>query len=295
MFKSDKVHIRELVSTALTLLLCVAIGFILATVFTFVFQINDYFWTITLVGIAVMIITNRIWLPTGIEKGLAEKKIINNTKIYNNRADYIATNQKFMELEAFCKYKNEKQKKDLIIDILAKVTLDYWVYEKYIDSKSQDDNFKSYITKLSVKQIKTLERLKTKEVKFEKLTPKQITIGKSATKGIVPHNKEGMYRNILLIGKIIWGIVLGCFMAFIIISPTEFGIAQVVQCAVWFFSIIYNVWASIYSGKKSITVYRNNYMIEQAELCAEFFSYIKIPMNEVDKEVTEEQPVNKQV
>lgn len=281
----NKTYIRELVSLGLTLLLCVAIGLTLATVFTFVFQINDYFWTITLVGIFVMVLTNRIWTPTGIEKGLSEAKVMNNTKVYNNRANYIVNNQKFLQVDEFCKYKNEKHKKELIIDILAKVTLDYWVYEKYVSVTPREEDFKKYIATLSPKQIKVLERLKNKEVRFKKLTSKQITVGKISSKGIVPQNKETFYRNFLLVGKVVWGIVLGCFMAFIIISPTDFGIGQVVQCAVWFFSIIYNVWAAIYSGKKSITVYRNNYMIEQAELCAEFFSYVKIPMNEVDKEI----------
>lgn len=291
---------KEVISTILTFLLCIAIGLILATVFTFVFEINEYFWTITLVGILVMVVTNLIWLPTGREKGLNNTTVKSNTRIWNSRADYIVNNQMFDVLKKFCDNKNEAHKKQLIIDRLEKVSLNYNVYEQIIKynilfdkkyeisdkkEKTEEEKFKDYISTLNKQQIKILKALKNKEIKFEKLSSKDITIGKNATKGIVPHNRENKYLSFLLLAKILWGFGLGCFMAFIVISPTEFGMAQGVQAAVWFFSIIYNVWASINSGQRAIVIYRNAYMIEQAELCAEFFAYANVKVKEVDESI----------
>lgn len=278
--------LKQWFSPLLTLLMYVGIVLILATTLSFVFKVDQYFWTMTAIGVIIMVITNLIWIPTGVDKGAEAEKVKKNTAIYNNRANYIVNNQMFTLVKEFCDYKNAQFKKELITALLASVTLDYWVYEYYVAhdlEEGQATKLESAIRKATPKQIKMLERLKTKEVSFEKLQPKHITIGKTGKAKNVPQNREKTYKNVLLAGKFIWGIAMGCFAAFIVIYPSGgFGMAQIIQIIVWGFSIAYNIYAAITAGYKSVTVYRNDFMIEQAELCAEFFSFIGINVKEVD-------------
>lgn len=286
--------IRKVLAPILTALLYIVILVVVVASITFVFDFNnEWFWTTTIISVIIVVLTNLIWLPNGKEKGNKEKKIYTNTKIFNNRANYIVNNQMFKKAEEFCEYKNEKFKELLIKRKLAEHTMDYWAYELYVDrniKKEDKDKLDKYLSTLTKKQIKCLKNLKTKEIKFEKLQPKNLTIGKSFKRSNVPHNYENIYTSTLIASKVIWGFIMGCILTFAIISPDEtFGIEQVFKLVIWLFSITYNVYTGLNAGYKSIVVYKNNFMVEQNELCAEFFGYANIKVTEVDNLIQQDE------
>lgn len=281
--------IRAFLAPILTILLYAIIILVLATAFSFVFEVDTYFWTTTLIGIVIMVATTFIWLPTGVEKGKSVKKIINNTKIYNGRPNYIVNNQLFDEAEEFSVYKNEMHRKKIITSRLAKHLIKYETYEKYVAEKlnaADKKELEEYLATLTPKQLRLLERLKRRDVKFKKMEPSVLIIGKTSKERIVPKNREGLFKSFNLIAKILWGLMLGAFMAFIVIRRNEdFGISQIVQIVVWSFSIIFNIYSAIITGYNSIVKFRNSYMIEHANLCAEFFAFAGISVEEVDRSI----------
>lgn len=299
--------IRKIVAPLLSLAMYIVIILIFATTFSLVFDAGWYFWVITIAGVAIMVLTNIIWFPNGADKGTQVVKVKNNGAIYNHRANYIVENQMFKKLDEFCEYKNIEFEKKCIRDKLATVSLDYSVYEKfkkYHDEKKQleeneqkeKDEFFKYYESLTKKQRKILVSLVEKGVKFEKLTPNSITIGRNTKKRLVAHNKETGFKALLITGKAFWGIAVACFTTFLCFGD-EFSLTteQGIQIAMWGYSILHNIYSAYTNGYKSVVVYRNQYFIDQSVICAEFFEYAGVSMEEADKGLVLEEEETKEI
>lgn len=287
--------IRKIVAPLLSLAMYIVIILIFATTFSLVFDTGWYFWVITVAGILIMVLTNLIWFPNGADKGASLTKVKNNSAIYNHRANFIVENQMFKKLDDFCDKKNADFEVKLIKDKLSTVSLDYAVYERfkfYHDTKKEFEGdelkekqeFEKYIEDLTKKQRKILNNIVEKGVKFEKLTPSSITIGRNIRKRLVAKNKEGGFKALLITGKAFWGILVACFTTFICFGD-KFSLTteQGIQIAMWGYSILHNIYSAYTNGYKSVAIYRNQYFIDQSVICAEFFEFAGVSMEEADK------------
>lgn len=288
----DMKKLRQWIAPILTLIMWVIIIMIMAVTLSFIFNRDEYFWTITGVGIVIMVLTNIIWSPTGIEMGENVDKVKTNTRIYSNRANFIVNNQLFGKLKVWCEKKNDEFLKDTIKHILARYQIDYKYYDEYVEKKKaalqqlnetsvQDfDKFKAQFTK---NQIKCLEKLFDKQPKFEHLTPDDITKGHGSKNRLVPKNRENIYRFVNVAGKVIWGILVGIFTAmFVMQTKDDFGLPEVIQIGIWTFTILTNILTSIVNSYKSVTIFRNDYFVEKNDLCADFFDFCGIKVESVD-------------
>lgn len=301
--------LRQWLAPILTAIMWVGIILILAVTVSIVFETSEFFWTITTIGAIIVVVTNIVWSPTGIEIAEKTAKVHNNNVIYKNRANYIVNNQLFKKLREFCDWRNKKHKKEIITSKLADRQLEYNDYDNYcafrknwlktrdfatqnkeIEQNTEEKNeeqqkFEEYCKQFTYKQLKLMSKLYDKEPKFEKLQPDHLTKGHNTHGKLVPHNKEKTYRTVLLAGKVVWGILLGIFTACIVVNSKGFGMQETIQVIVWTFTIITNIYTSINSAYKSVYIYRNNYFIEKNDRCAEFFEYIELNVKDIDKEV----------
>lgn len=290
--------IRKWLAPILTALMWLIAIMMVAVTFSFVLQDTQYFYTITIWGVIIMLFTNIIWAPTGVEKAEQTAKVHNNTVIFTNRANYIVNNQLFSELRQFCEERNEEYEKELITHKLAKRQLKYDEFIKYCDlkklsmqhkknvQKKEELTLEEYIEQFTKKQIKLLDKLSENGVRFKKLRPDHMTKGHQTNGKLVPFNKEHIYRSFILIGKVVWGLVIGAFMAYIVIKgKSKFGIAELFQILIWTCSIITNIFTSIRNAYKSVFVYRNNYLVDKNDRCAEFFKFIEKQVKDIDQMV----------
>lgn len=281
-------NIRKWFAPIITALLYVIIVLVMAVTLKMVFKTDEYFWTTSLIGLFLMVSINYLWSPTGVEKGEAVQEVMDNKNIYNARANYIVDNQLMTKAKEFCAVVNDNEKKEYIKTMLSSVTLDLSIYEKYLNYTKLSKEEKEWFKSLSKKQIKMLNRLKNKPIRIKKLKVEHLIFGRKTRKSIVPVNKENLYLNLTIVGKAIFGFVLGAFMVFIVVSPRDgFGIAQVIQLLFWACSIVYNIFAAINNGYKRVVVFRNDYIVEKATRCAEFFEWAKIPLSQVDIKIEE--------
>lgn len=290
-------RIRQILTPIITVLMWVAVFALTTLTINLVFGHDESIWVITLISTLLMTLTTLLWMPTGIELGEKVVKVHNNTVIYDNRANYIVDNQMFKEADKFCEIKNEQYEKQLKTKKLAKVLVSYADYEKYENlykkniakncTKKDREEYENLIGNYTEKQLKVMEKLATKGVSFAHLTTDDL-IKFHDTKGrLKPKNTEQLTRYARLVVKIVWGILLGIGTVGLIVQANAFGWEQALQLLLWTVSILSNLFTSIWTSYRSVTINRNNYLIEKNDRCAEFFAYCNIKTADVDNAITE--------
>lgn len=290
-------RIRHILTPIITGLMWLLVILIATLTINFVFGRDENVALISFISTALMVITNLLWSPTGIELGEKVAKVHNNTIIYMNRANYIVDNQMFEQAKEFCDYRNEEYKKELIARRLAKVliSVEEWttfdeLYRKTQQKKvSQKDRteFEQLVDKYNDKQLKVMTRLSEKGVWFSPLVPDDLIKYHDTKNRLKPRNGERMSRTIRIVIKIIWGITLGLFTVGLIVSAQSFGLEQILQILAWTISILVNIYTSISNSYRSVTVYRNNYLVEKNDRCAEFFAYWNIKTKDIDQNIAD--------
>ena len=285
-------RIRHILTPVITVLMWILAIVIATLTINFVFGKDENVTVIAIASTILMTLTTILWSPTGIEIGEKVAKVHNNTEIYMNRANYIVNNQMFDKTKEFCHYRNEVYRKELITAKLSKVYIGYddWVawdkaYKKSIAAKctqKDKDDFNTLCSKYTEKELKVMTRLSTKGVSFSLLTPDDLTKYHDTKNRLKPKNFEKIGRNVRLIVKIIWGIMLGLGTVGLIVSANGFGFEQILQILTFTISILFNIYSSITNSYRSVTVYRNNYLVEKNDRCAEFFAYCGIKTDDID-------------
>ena len=269
-------NFQIVIASIVTVAIFVFVAILMCTVVSFSFHVDEYFYAGTIGSTVAIVLTFVIWMPTGEQKGLEQTKYKNGARAYNERANYIINHQMFVQLQTFCKKKNDELEKQIITEKLSTLVIPYEVYElkKKLDrTKEEQERLELLWKHLSEKQHKMVEKLCAKGVKFEHLSPENITIGHVSKHAIVNHDNEGIYKVSRLIVKSLWGIGTTFFTYFVVIAPnTDFGIPQVVMIIMWFFTFLMAIYTAHITGYKAITVYRHKYNLQQAELCAEFLA-----------------------
>lgn len=296
-------EIRKWIAPLLTLLMWAIACCLLLLIVNVVFTRSQKSDFIIILSVLIMLLTNIIWTPTGIERAEKTKRVYNTTLKYHNRANYIVEKQLFEELRVFCEKQNEQYLIDITKHKLAQFLLVQEDLSKYIELKKKaqekaiesrvlgfivksqvvDNDFIEYKKKYNKKQQLILDRLSKKPLRFKKITPNDIIRGHKTKDSLVPVNREYVMRYIKLFGKVVWGLAVGAFMGFLIWQKKDnLGWGEVVQIITWTFSIAMNIYTSINTGFKSVYVYRYQYLAEKMDKCAEFFKYQNIDTIQVD-------------
>ena len=288
-------RIRQILTPIITVLMWVAVIGITTLSINLVFGKDDNVFVISAISTLLMTLTTVLWMPKGIELGENVTKVHNNTVIYQNRANYIVDNQMFKKADEFCAMKNAEFEKQLKTRRLAKFLIAYKDFETYEElykknlavncSEETRNEFADFKKGFSEKQNKVMEKLARKGVNFAHLTTDDL-IKFHDTKGrLRPKNTENFIRVFRLAIKIVWGILLGLGTVGLIVTANEFGWQQALQLVMWSVSILSNIFTSIYTSYRSVTVNRNNYLIEKNDRCAEFFAYCNLKVTDIDSEV----------
>lgn len=285
-------RIRHILTPIITVLMWILVVIIATLTINFVFGKDENVTLIAFISTALMVVTTLLWSATGIELGEKVAKVHNNTEIYKNRANYIIDHEMFDKMKEFCDYRNELYKKELITRRLAKVLVGYSEWEEFDKlfkknqhkkcSQKDKAEYEQLIERYTEKQIKVMTKLSVKGVWFSLLVPDDLTKYHDTRNRLKPKNGERMSRTIRVLIKVIWGIALGLFTVGLIVSAQSFGLEQILQILAWTISILVNIYTSINNSFRSVTVYRNNYLIEKNDRCAEFFSYCGIKTKDVD-------------
>ncbi len=256
-------------------------------------KIDANFWTTTLIGTALTVLTTLIWFPVGADNGKNQQNFKTVSSQYNRRADYIINNQLQGKLNNFCEEENKKFELKLLKNKLNTVCLTLEFFEKYkkftvgldiFEDKKEEEEFKKEIAKLTKKQIRVLEYLKDHKLKFKSLTPGHILKAKNKTNRIVPIDSEKVFKTIIWTGKVLWSLCSFAVLAFIVVNPnTTSWLSKVFQLGIWACIIGFNIYSSLNNGTKSIVEYRKNDLLLLSNKCAEFFEYVNIPISVVDK------------
>lgn len=265
-------------------------------------------WIITAISVVLAVSTYAVWFTDGVERAEKLQSVYNTTLRFNTYARAISNMQVMDQQKEFCKKKNEEYAKELLISKLAEQELSLenlneykenikkarvgaiskpkWVFGKIKIGKQVElgDEWNKYIKQFSKKQIKLMAYLSEHSIKFQKLTPKDLTKSMKAQKELKPINTEHEHLPKTLVSKIIWGVALGLFTASIgLTRKGAWTMNETIQVVSWAFSISYNIYASIKAGYKTVSVDRYNYFKDKNELCAEFFGYIGKSVEDIEK------------
>ncbi len=278
------------------ILTAIVFGIVVTVMFTQISgtnRIDTNFVVTTLIGTALTVLTTLVWFPVGVENGKSQKNFQAISLQYNKRADYIINKQLQGELSGFCENENKKFAIRLLKEKLSKVCLTIDCFEKYkkycvgleVDEDEKVcEEFKKQVEKLSKKQRKVLDKLRTHKIKFKQLTPEHILKVKNKFNRIVPLDSEKIFKSVIWGSKLIWSLCSFAVLAFIVVNPdTTSWLSKLFQLGVWAGIISFNIYSSLNNGNKSITEYRKNYLLMLSTKCAQFFEYAHIPLIEVDK------------
>lgn len=235
----------------------------------------EHFITYTCIGAVIMVGVYIVWLPTGRTKGEKQAKVITNGLIYNARANYIVNNQMYKELKEFCKKTNADYKETMLRNKLSTELLTLEDYEKFKKKEYDQEEY-------TKRQLKLMKRLVNRPLKFKPLMPTQITIGRNKLNGLVPTNKEHLNNGILLFGKVCMSLGMGLIMTYLTLGRKGFTIDALWKLCSWTFTILFTIYSGIDRGYTSVVIDRNNYLVEENDLCNQFFQFANVSVSGVD-------------
>lgn len=293
-------ELYRIIAPILTALLWV--GLILFTTVTVSVIVggSDTLDTTTVISIIVALLTTIIWTPRGVKLGEENPRTIRITKLYNHRAGYIVNKQMFKELPEFCDRKNEERRVQIIKERLAVKQIEYEDYLTYkaITDKISDLTYEEQEAfllrfketnkkgKLVVNSKgKYLEKLVKQKIRFQKLQPKHLIQLHSSSSSLVPKNREHLTRNLNLVVKVFWGVIIGVLTGAFILQQKTVGLEEIIKMIIWTCGIVGNLFTSIRVGNNSVCIYRCAYLIEKTDYTAEFFKFCNISLDEIDKDL----------
>lgn len=232
-------------------------------------KFDEEFWTLFGIGFAIMVAITSIWYPTAKQKAKLKDKNFKNQRLeYSILVDRVVKTNNFKGLKKFCDYATEQNKIDKIKNALAKINVDYSVFEKckkdlkLIDKEQLDD-----------KQKKKLRHLVLHGVKYSFINYSKVT---TAIDDIKEHydvkSEEKSYDRKILTAKIVTSVLCAFGFAMIVFTGTGFSLGKLAQIISWLCMIAWNICQSLSTGTKSITIHRANYYKKLRTFLEEFFS-----------------------
>jgi len=250
-------------------------------------KFDEEFWTLFGIGFAIMVAITSIWYPTAKQKAKLKDKNFKNQRLeYSILVDRIVKTNNFKGLKKFCAYATEQNKLDKIKNVLAKINVDYNVYEKC----------KKDIKLIEKEQLDKKQKAKLKDlimhgVKFSIINYSKVT---TAIDDIKEHydvrSEEKSYDRKILTAKIVTSVLCAFGFAMIVFTGTGFSLGKLAQIFSWLCMIAWNICQSLSTGTKSITIHRANYYKKLRTFLEEFFSseYADITIQWTRPEVKDE-------
>lgn len=296
--------LRKILSIFLTVLLEAIVVFLVFVTCDLIFEEDAWRNVVTIISTALSLITFFIWRPNGMDLAWKNPAVFNNNVIYNNRAKHIIDKQLFPQLKEFCKIQNEEYCKELIMEKLSRKQVNYnelLDYRQLVsdyavlsaktepltdEEKKSVESYNNFLLRHTKAQMRVIRRWQNRKPIFLKLKPKDLTRGHKSSEAIKPRNKEGLVSAVSVITKTAWGFLYGIFISAMLLTKKEVGIQDVIRVLIWTFTIISNVFSSIFNGYRAITIYRNDYITDKNDKCAEFFQFCNINTVDVDNSVS---------
>lgn len=252
-------------------------GLIVVALFSYLFvgigiktTLNEEFWTIFGIGMAIMLAITSIWYPSAKSKAKLKDKNFKNQRLeYSILVDKVVKTNNFKGLREFCDYATEQNKIERIKAVLAKINVDYDTYLKYYD----DISLIAQDKQLDELQKKKLLKLIQKGVTYTIINPNKVTTAIDNIKE--PYdtkNGEKAFDTITLSAKILTSVLCSFGFAMIVFTGTGFTLGKLAQIFSWIVLIAWNICQSISAGTKSITIYRANFYKKLRTFLEEFFA-----------------------
>lgn len=268
-------------------------------------------WIITIISICLAVLTSIIWYSDGVERGEQVASVYNTTLRYHTYARAILNKQDFDKIREFCVKKNAQYEQDLMSAKLGQHELTLKNLSDYKDARRiaretaeikpktkigniligkrynyTDENYKKLRKGYTKEQLRILDRLCEKKIRFKHLQVKDVIRANDKTESLVPENTEKQVLPRRIIGKIAWGAMIGLFTAGVVFTQKgEWTINETIQVITWAFSISMNIYTSIRTGYKSVTINRYQYYKAKNEICIEYFAYANIKTEDVEKDL----------
>ena len=284
---------------------------IVAVTTQIVFGNNLQTWVITVVSICLAVFTSIIWYSDGVDRGEQVPSVFNTTLRYHTYARSILNLQDFDKLREFCVKKNEDYERELLSAKLGEYELSLQNLIDFKDALKKaretaiskpklkiahiyigkrvsytDENFIKLRKRYSTKQLKILETYADRKIHFKHLQVKDIIRANDKANALVPINTEKQVLPTRIISKIIWGALLGIFTAGVIFTRKgAWTINETIQVISWAFSISLNIYTSISSGYKSVTINRYQFYKAKNEICLEYFAFIHQDTTEIESKL----------
>lgn len=281
---------------------------IVAVTTQIVFGNNLQTLVITIVSICLAVFTSIIWYSDGVERGEQVSSVFNTTLRYHTYARSILNLQDFDKIREFCFKKNEDYERELLSAKLGvnELSLQNLIDFKELSKKARetaiskpklkigslmigkrynytDENYIKMRKRYTTKQLKMLEHYAEKKIHFKHIQVKDIIRANDKSNALVPTNTEKQVLLTRIISKIIWCAMLGLFTAGVIFTKKgEWTINETIQVISWAFSISLNIYTSIRSGYKSVTINRYQYYKAKNEICLEYFAFIHQDTTEIE-------------
>ena len=285
---------------------------IVAVTTQIIFGNNLQTWVITIVSISLAVFTSIIWYSDGVDRGENVDSVKFTTFRYHSYAKAILDLQDFDLIREFCVKKNEDYERELLSAKLShyELSLQNLIDYRELGKKARetairkpqiklgaisigkrlhytDEEFIKLRHRYTDKQLKVLEKYSSAKISFKHLQVKDVIRANDRAESLVPTNTEKHVLPTRIISKIIWGALLGLFTAGVVFTRKgAWTINETIQVISWAFSISLNIFTSIRSGYKSVTVNRYQYYKAKNEICMEFFAFSKYDkMNELETEI----------
>lgn len=286
---------------------------IVAVTTQIIFGNNLQTWVITVVSICLAVFTSIIWYSDGVDRGESVDNVAFTTLRYHSYAKAILDLQDFDKIREFCEFRNQEYEKELLSAKLSQyeLSLQNLIDYRELSKKARetairkpklqlgslrigkrlhytDVEYLKLCNRYTKEQLKVLDKFSTAKIRFKHLQVKDVIRANDKAESLVPTNTEKHVLPTRIISKIIWGALLGLFTAGVVFTRKgAWTINETIQVISWAFSISLNIYTSIRSGYKSVTINRYQYFKAKNEICLEYFAFIKYEkMNELEETIT---------
>lgn len=242
------------------------------------FEFGQQFWTMFLIGFAIMIAITTIWYPIAKQKEELENKFYNKQRTeYSLLVKRVSDTNNFKCLKSFCEYATEENRLEMIKQKLSKDNIDFEMFEKYSkdinalkDEQNLDDKQKKVLKHIILRGL-SYRILFWKRMGYERINHNKITTGIDEVKAPYDvQNDEKRFDKRVFTAKIITSVLCSFGFAMIVFDGKGFDLGKLAQILTWLALIVWNVFSAINNGKKSISIHRTNFFKKLRTFLEEF-------------------------
>lgn len=242
------------------------------------FNLSTDFWTMFLIGFAIMVAITTIWYPIAKQKEEQQNSQYKKQRLeYSLLVNRVTETNNFKGLTKFCEYASERNKVDILKQKLAKDNIDYDMFLKYskdiqaLEEEKNLDEKQKKILKHTILRGLSHRFLFWKSSGYEKINHNKITTGIDDVKATYDvTNDEKKFDKRVMFAKVLTSILCSFGFAMIVITGKGFDLGKLAQILTWLGLILWNVFSAINNGKKSVAVHKTNFFKKLRTFLEEF-------------------------